>query len=111
MRISHATSNRVLLIGQKWHMENTISSLGNDASQIISTNRQNTNGAVTATKDVAIKKLSSFGKKAVAAVKATTHALGFINWNRAASYNFKGLPESFSFDEKEPIIFHPEYSK
>ena len=40
---------------------------------------KHTNGAVTATKEVATKKFSSFGKKAVAAVKATTHALGFIN--------------------------------
>ena len=38
-----------------------------------------TKGAVTTTKVVAIKKLSSFGKKAVAAVKATTQALGLIN--------------------------------
>ena len=36
-------------------------------------------GAVTATKDVAIKKFSSLGKKAVAAVNATTQALGLIN--------------------------------
>ena len=38
-----------------------------------------TNGAVTATKDVAIKKFYSLGKKAVAAVNATTQALGLIN--------------------------------
>ena len=44
-----------------------------------------TKGAVTATKDVAIKKFSSLGKKAVAAVNATTHALGLINWKSAAS--------------------------
>ena len=37
------------------------------------------NGAVIATKEVATIKLSSFGKKAVEAVKATTHAFGFIN--------------------------------
>jgi len=37
------------------------------------------NGAVTATKEVAIKKFSSLGKKAVAAVNATTQALGLIN--------------------------------
>ena len=38
-----------------------------------------TNGAVPATKIVPTTKLSSLGKKAVAAVKATTQALGFIN--------------------------------
>ena len=37
------------------------------------------NGAVTATKEVAIIKFSSLGKNAVAAVNATTHALGLIN--------------------------------
>ena len=44
-----------------------------------------TNGAVPATNIVAIVKLSSLGKKAVAAVSATTQALGLINWNSAAS--------------------------
>ena len=38
-----------------------------------------TNGAVPATNIVAITKFSSLGKNAVAAVRATTHALGFIN--------------------------------
>ena len=38
-----------------------------------------TNGAVPATKIVARIKFSPFGKKAVAAVKATTQALGLIN--------------------------------
>ena len=38
-----------------------------------------TNGAVPATNIVAMIKLSPLGKKAVAAVKATTHALGLIN--------------------------------
>ena len=38
-----------------------------------------TNGAVPATNIVAIIKFSSLGKKAVAAVNATTHALGLIN--------------------------------
>ena len=38
-----------------------------------------TNGAVPATNNVAIAKLSWFGKNAVAAVNATTQALGFIN--------------------------------
>ena len=38
-----------------------------------------TKGAVPATNKVAIKKFSSLGKNAVAAVNATTHALGFIN--------------------------------
>jgi hypothetical protein len=38
-----------------------------------------TNGAVMATKVVAIKKFSSPGKKAGAAVNATTQALGLIN--------------------------------
>ena len=37
------------------------------------------NGAVPATNIVAKAKLSSFGKKAVAAVNATTQALGLIN--------------------------------
>ena len=44
-----------------------------------------TNGAVPATKIVAIIKFSSLGKNAVAAVNATTHALGLINWKSAAS--------------------------
>ena len=44
-----------------------------------------TNGAVPATNIVATIKFSPLGKKAVAAVKATTHALGFINWKRADS--------------------------
>ena len=38
-----------------------------------------TNGAVPATNNVAIAKFSWLGKNAVAAVNATTHALGFIN--------------------------------
>ena len=38
-----------------------------------------TKGAVTATNEVAIKKFSSLGKNAVAAVNATTQALGLIN--------------------------------
>ena len=38
-----------------------------------------TNGAVIATKEVAIIKFSSFGKNAVAAVIATIQAFGFIN--------------------------------
>ena len=38
-----------------------------------------TNGAVPVTNIVAIIKFSPVGKNAVAAVKATTHALGFIN--------------------------------
>ena len=38
-----------------------------------------TNGAVPATNIVAITKFSSLGKKAVAAVNATTQALGLIN--------------------------------
>ena len=37
------------------------------------------NGAVPATNIVAIIKFSSLGKNAVAAVNATTHALGLIN--------------------------------
>ena len=44
-----------------------------------------TNGAVPATNIVAMIKFSELGKKAVAAVKATTQALGLINWKRAAS--------------------------
>tara|TARA_B110000438_G_C15698019_1_gene599792 strand:+ start:748 stop:1011 length:264 start_codon:yes stop_codon:yes gene_type:complete len=40
---------------------------------------KHTNGAVKTTKEVATKKFSSSGKKAVDAVKATTQALGFIN--------------------------------
>ena len=44
-----------------------------------------TNGAVPATNNVAITKFSSLGKNAVAAVNATTHALGLINWKSAAS--------------------------
>ena len=43
------------------------------------------NGAVPATNVVAIIKFSSLGKNAVAAVNATTHALGLINWKIAAS--------------------------
>ena len=43
------------------------------------------NGAVPATNIVAIIKFSSLGKNAVAAVNATTHALGLINWKSAAS--------------------------
>ena len=38
-----------------------------------------TNGAVPATNKVAIIKFSPEGKNAVAAVPATTHALGLIN--------------------------------
>ena len=38
-----------------------------------------TKGAVPATKIVAMIKFSPLGKKAVAAVKATTHAFGLIN--------------------------------
>ena len=40
---------------------------------------KHTNGAVPATNIVAKIKFSSLGKNAVAAVNATTHALGFIN--------------------------------
>ena len=38
-----------------------------------------TNGAVPATNIVAMIKFSPLGKKAVAAVSATTHALGLMN--------------------------------
>ena len=44
-----------------------------------------TNGALPATNIVAMIKFSSAGKNAVAAVKATAHALGLINWKSAAS--------------------------
>ena len=44
-----------------------------------------TNGAVPATNIVAITKFSSLGKKAVAAVSATTQAFGLMNWKSAAS--------------------------
>ena len=44
-----------------------------------------TNGAVPATNIVETIKFSSLGKNAVAAVSATTHAFGLINWKRAAS--------------------------
>ena len=40
---------------------------------------KHTKGAVIATKEVAIRKFSSLGKKPVAAVKATTQAFGLIN--------------------------------
>ena len=42
-------------------------------------------GAVIATNEVATIKFSSLGKNAVAAVNATTQALGLINWKNAAS--------------------------
>ena len=51
----------------------------------IQTEGMQTNGAVPATNIVAMIKFSPLGKKAVAAVKATTQALGLINWKRAAS--------------------------
>ena len=70
-----------------------------------------TNGAVPATNAVATIKFSSLGKNAVAAVSATTHALGLINWKSAASYNFNGLPVSLSLSENEPNIFDPKYNK
>ena len=49
-----------------------------NAAQIQIDGKQ-TNGAVTAINNVPVIKLSSVGKNAVAAVKATTHALGLIN--------------------------------
>ena len=45
-----------------------------------------TNGAVIATNDVATKKLSSLGKKAVAAVKATTQALGSVSYTHLRAH-------------------------
>ena len=51
--------------------------------------------AVSVTKAVAIKKFSSTGKKPETTVIAIFHALGFMNWNAAASYNLNGRPVSF----------------
>ena len=72
---------------------------------------KHTSGAVTATNAVAIKKFSPLGKKAVAAVRATTQAFGFINWNKAASYSFRGLPLSLLEFENDPIIFQLKNNK
>ena len=40
-------------------------------------------------------------------VNPTIMLLGLTNWKKAASYNFKGFPDSFSWSEKEPKIFQP----
>ena len=42
-------------------------------------------GAIPATKIIPVRKLSSFGKKTLAAVMATIQAFGFKNLNKEAS--------------------------
>ena len=49
-------------------------------------------------------KFSSFGKKPEAAMLEIVQAFGFTIWNKAASWNFRGLELSSLILLKEPII-------
>ena len=51
--------------------------------------------AVIVTNATPRKIFSLVGKKPEATVIAIDQALGLINWNNEASYNFRGLPDSF----------------
>ena len=51
--------------------------------------------AVIVTNATPRKIFSLVGKKTEATVIAIDQALGLINWNNEASYNFRGLPDSF----------------
>ena len=67
-----------------------------DKGQIIS--------AIKAIKNIEKIKLPSFGKNPDAAILEIVHALGFTIWNKAASWNFKGLESSSLILLKDPII-------
>ena len=56
-------------------------------------------------------KFSSFGKKPEAAILEIVHAFGFTIWNKAASWNFRGLESSSLILLKEPIILYPRYNR
>ena len=60
--------------------------------------------AIVAIKKIEITKLPSFGRKPDAAILEIVQALGFTIWNKAASWNFKGLESSSLILLKEPII-------
>ena len=56
-------------------------------------------------------KSPSLGKKPEAAILDIVQALGFINWNNEASWNFKGLESSSLILLKDPIILYPRYKR
>ena len=60
--------------------------------------------AITAIKNIEKIKFPSFGKNPEAAMLEIVQALGFTIWNKAASWNFKGLELSSLILLKEPII-------
>ena len=49
-------------------------------------------------------KFPSLGKNPEAAILDIVQALGFTIWNKAASWNFRGLESSFLILLKDPII-------
>ena len=49
-------------------------------------------------------KFTSIGKKPDAAMLEIVQALGFTIWNKAASWNFRGVESSFLILLKDPII-------
>ena len=63
--------------------------------------------AIKAIKNIEKIKFPSFGKKPEAAMLEIVHALGFTIWNKAASWNFKGLASSSLILLNEPIILYP----
>ena len=60
--------------------------------------------ATKAIKNIEKIKFPSFGKNPEAAMLEIVQALGFTIWNKAASWNFKGLELSSLILLKEPII-------
>ena len=60
--------------------------------------------ATKAIKNIEKIKFPSFGKNPDAAMLEIVQALGFTIWNKAASWNFKGLELSSLILLKEPII-------
>ena len=60
--------------------------------------------AIQEINNIDIIKLPSFGKKPEAAILDMVQALGLINWNNAASWNFKGLDPSSLILLKDPKI-------
>jgi len=60
--------------------------------------------ATKAIKNIEKIKFPSFGKKPEAAMLEIVQALGFTIWNKAASWNFRGLELSSLILLKEPII-------
>ena len=60
--------------------------------------------AIKAMKNIEKIKFPSFGKNPEATMLEIVQAFGFTIWNKAASWNFKGLESSSLILLKDPII-------